>query len=340
MTCASIRRSPLFLALLLLPALVVAVACSSAEPEVHAPAPAAPVAPPAKPEAAAPSPAASSAPSSKHTEVRGQGQSDERGGPMSSLRAAHMAARGLSPAPQSDIAPARSSEMEATVILARLSAPDTGQSERRETAAHELADRLDDGDLDSDRALTLLDIIAPGASVSQRAEAARRLSALSSGGGSKSERSMEAANEVSRLITGHGIDAERRIGAARALAIGLQNGSLDSDRALALMDTVAPETSVETRAHALKSLATDFRGGDWDDEKLADFSEQLHRATFGHDLNYEERAGAGVELVGEGIKKFGGDSYDDEDVDTATEMIKRALSDDLDANSISDLLGR
>ena len=259
---------------------------------------------------------------------------------MSSLRAAHMAARGLAPAPQSDIAPPRSSEMEATVILARLSTSDAGQSERRETAARELADRFDDGDLDSDRALTLLDIIAPGASVSQRKEAARRLSALSSGGGSKSERSMEAANEVSRLITGHGIDAERRIDAARALAVGLRNGSLDSDRALALMDTVAPETSVETRAHALKSLATDFRGGDWDDEKLADFSEQLHRTTFGHDLNYEERAGAGVELVGEGIKKFGGDSYDDEDVDTATEMIKRALSDDLDANSISDLLGR
>ena len=113
---------------------------------------------------------------------------------------------------------------------------------------------------------------------------------------------------------------------------------MDANRALGLMNAIAPETSVETRARALKSLATDFRGGDWDDEKLSDFSEQLHRATFGHDLNYEERAGAAIDLTGEGIKRFGGDSYDDDDIDTAGELIKQTISGDLVVQSVSNLL--
>ena len=321
MTRPPIHEGVLLLAPLLL--LALAVACSGAEPQVANPAPAA--------VSATPAPTASA--------VQRTAEYSESDKPLSSLGAAHRAARGLPASPQSSGQTAGGGEMEATVILARFSTSDAGQSERRESAARELSDRLDDGDLDEDRALSLLDTIAPGASIDARKKAARRLAALSAERGrSGAERGAEAANEVARLITGHGIDAERRIGAARALATGIKNGGIDANRALGLMNAIAPETSVETRAQALKSLATDFRGGDWDDEKLSDFSEQLHRATFGHDLNYEERAGAAIDLTGEGIKRFGGDSYDDEDIDTAGELIKGVIGGNMDVQTVSDLL--
>ena len=323
MTRPPIHEGVLLLAPLLL--LALAVACSGAQPQAETPAPA----------------AASAVHAPTASDVQRTAEYSEPDKPLSSLGAAHRAARGLPASPgASGHQPAGGgAEMEATVILARFSTSDAGQSERRESAARELSDRFDDGDLDEDRALSLLDTIAPGASIDARKKAARRLAALSAERGrSGAERGAEAANEVARLITGHGIDAERRIGAARALATGIKNGGIDANRALGLMNAIAPETSVETRAQALKSLATDFRGGDWDDEKLSDFSEQLHRATFGHDLNYEERAGAAIDLTGEGIKRFGGDSYDDEDIDTAGELIKGVIGGNMDVQTVSDLL--
>ena len=319
-----IRPKSLFLASLMMPAFIVSIACSSAEPQSAAPAPTASI-PQRTAEYAAPA----------------KPQASGGGGSLSSLGAAHRAARGLpaSPGASGQQPASGGAEMEATVILARFSTSDAGQSERRESAARELSDRFDDGDLDEDRALSLLDTIAPGASIDARKKAARRLAALSAERGrSGVERGADAANEVARLITGHGIDAERRIGVARALATGIKNGGMDANRALGLMNAIAPETSVETRAQALKSLATDFRGGDWDDEKLSDFSEQLHRAAFGHDLNYEERAGAAIDLTGEGIKRFGGDSYDDDDIDTAGELIKGVIGGNMDVQTVSDLL--
>ena len=325
MTRPPITQGVLLLAPLLLLALAFAAACSSAEQQAANPAPAA--------VSAIPTPTASA--------VQRTAEYSETDKPLSSLGAAHRAARGLPASPGASGQTSGGGEMEVTVILARFSTSDAGQSERRESAARELSDRFDDGDLDEDRALSLLDTIAPGASIDARKKAARRLAALSAERGrSGAERGAEAANEVARLITGHGIDAERRIGAARALATGIKNGGMDANRALGLMNAIAPETSVETRARALKSLATDFRGGDWDDEKLSDFSEQLHRATFGHDLNYEERAGAAIDLTGEGIKRFGGDSYDDEDIDTAGELIKGVIGGDLDVQTVSDIMDR
>ena len=45
-----------------------------------------------------------------------------------------------------------------------------------------------------------------------------------------------------------------------------------------------------------------------------------------------------VDLTGEGVKKFGGDSFDDEDVDVATDLIKSSLRGDLNTETVSGLL--
>ena len=107
-------------------------------------------------------------------------------------------------------------EMDTAALLARLSATDDAESERRADAAAELRTRFDNRELDSGRALDLLDTIAPGASINDRREAADKLARLSAASGDwNAEQRTEAANELFRLITGNEPDAERRVEAAR-----------------------------------------------------------------------------------------------------------------------------
>lgn len=89
---------------------------------------------------------------------------------------------------------------------------------QRIAAAKELVDLYDKGELDGDRALGLLDVIAAELSVEERRQAAGALAKLSSDGDLRGVDKMAAAGEVFRLVTGVPLNAEQRVGAAVDLA--------------------------------------------------------------------------------------------------------------------------
>lgn len=124
--------------------------------------------------------------------------------------------RGYATAIPSDV----QSPMDAAVVLARYSSPDSYESTRRERAVEELRTRFESRDLKDREAMDLLDTIAPEAAINTRREAARKLAELSK----KLEdedwadrNTLDAAEEISRLITGDRIHVERRIEAAKEL---------------------------------------------------------------------------------------------------------------------------
>ena len=90
--------------------------------------------------------------------------------------------------------------------------------EQRIAAAKELVDLYDKGELDGDRALGLLDVIAAELSIEERRQAAGALAKLSADGDLRGVDKMAAAGEVFRLVTGVPLNAEQRAGAAVDLA--------------------------------------------------------------------------------------------------------------------------
>ena len=90
--------------------------------------------------------------------------------------------------------------------------------EQRIAAAKELVDLYDKGELDGDRALGLLDVIAAELSIEERRQAAGALAKLSADGDLRGVDKMAAASEVFRLVTGVPLNAEQRVGAAVDLA--------------------------------------------------------------------------------------------------------------------------
>ena len=224
--------------------------------------------------------------------------------------------------------------LEATVVLAIFSSADDAEAELRSDAAREIITQFKDGDPDSERVLDLLDTIAPGASINDRRDAARKLAELSETGDMGSAEYLEAAEEMSRLVTGNRLDAKRRIEAANELTRRLNEGDLDAESALDLIDDIAPETNIKVRAEALRALATEFNEDEWDDEKAMDFAYELHRLATGEDLNIEERVDATVDVSGEALKGAGkivnGEEglYGDEEIDRAGEVIKGTLRGD------------
>ena len=91
-------------------------------------------------------------------------------------------------------------------------------AEGRIAAASEMVALYRAGDLNTDAALGLMDTIAPGLSVLERAKAAELLAKFSVTDDWDDADSMEAANEVFRLATGVPLEAEKRLGAAVDLA--------------------------------------------------------------------------------------------------------------------------
>ncbi len=227
-------------------------------------------------------------------------------------------------------------EMDAATVLARSYADDEAESERRADAADDLMTRFDNRELDSGRALDLLDTIAPGASIDERRQAAERLAKLSAISGDwNAEQRMEAANELMRLIAGDEPDAGRRVEAARELAARFDKGDLDADEALDLMERIAPGAALKKRAEALGSIAARFgEGGNWDGQDAKGFAEDLHRLTFGDDLELEKRGRAAVDLASEGVKWVGGDSFSDKEIEDSGRLIKEVVFGD--SQSVSD----
>ena len=230
----------------------------------------------------------------------------------------------------------------AAVVLARYSTPDDRDAERRADAARDIAWRVERGELNSVEAMSLLHTIAPEFSISQRKQAADRLTGISDnnrGELSPSQR-MQVANELTRLVTGHGIDAGQRADAARQMVALSRSGELNADKGSELMESIAPELSIRQRREAFQYLSRQFsRGGDWGPERTKRTAEEGYRLITGSRMQVEERTSAGVELTGEALKRYGGDSYDDESVDRATDLIKETMFGDLTTDKASDILG-
>ena len=228
--------------------------------------------------------------------------------------------------------------MDAVVVVARYSSSDSHESARREQAAEELRTRFESRDLDDREALDLLDTIAPEASINERRQAAKKLAELSQTEDWDDRNTLEAAEEINRLITGDRIHVERRIAAAKELNRRSKAGELDADGALDLMNDIAPGLSINERRQAAANLVRLSKTERWDAQTTKQAAEETFKLVTGGDLNIEKRTDAAVDLTGEGLKRFGGDEFDDEDIDISTEMIKSAIKGDLTTDKVSDLL--
>ena len=257
---------------------------------------------------------------------------------LSETRAREVA-EGVNPAPA--LTSPDLSDMDAVVVLAMYSTTDDTEANTRAASTREMTAYLERGDMDNETALGLLAEIVPGASIDERTKAASRLASISenSDGELTSEQSLQAANELTRLITGHGIDAEQRTEAAREMVRLSRSGELNADNAAELMDTIAPEWSVTERKEALGYLAWQFSEGEWDADSTQRTAEEGYTLITGGELRIERKMEASIDLAGEGLKRFGGDSYDDESVDQAVALTKGVISGDLSSNSISSILG-
>ena len=270
----------------------------------------------------------------KYAELREQGKSHKAATELATLHVGGRVDGGN--AAGSDAGGQRA--MEAAVVLARYSSPDRYESARRGQAAEELKVRFQSRDLDDREAMALLDAIAPETSIDERREAARKLAELSQIEDWDDGNTLEAAEEINRLITGDHLHAERRIAAAKELARRSETGDLDAGKALDLMNDIAPGLSINARREAAGNLVRLSQAGRWDADTTRQAAEETFKVVTGGDLDVEKRTDAAVDLVGEGIKRFGGDDFQDRDVDVAGEMIKEVLKGDLTTDKVSELL--
>ncbi len=191
----------------------------------------------------------------------------------------------------------------------------------------------------------------------------------------KSQQAMDAAVLLAKFSATDTQESARREQAAEELKKRFQSRDLDADHALNLLGEIAPDASTDERREVANSLARLSGADKWNDGNTMDAADELIRLIAGDasdaerrikaakelamrssdggldadrtlklvndiapGLSIDERKDAAVDLTGEAIKKFNSEKYDDEDVDAATELIKRSLSGDLDAEGVSDLL--
>ncbi len=228
----------------------------------------------------------------------------------------------------------------AVMLLAMYSTRADIEANKRAVSVNELTTYIEQANVDDITLLGLLNDIAPEASIGQRRDAAIKLASISdnSSGELTPEQSMQAANEIARLITGHGINAEPRSEAALELVRLSQSGELNAENAAVLMDTVAPEWSIAEREEALGNLAWQFEHGEWDAESTQRTAEEGYTLLTGGEIQIEKRAEVGVELAGEVLKRYGGDQYEDENVDRATLYLRSALRGELSKDRVAKIL--
>ena len=230
--------------------------------------------------------------------------------------------------------------IDATVVVAMYSTMNDTEANARASSVRDMMAYVRRGDMDNSRVLDLLNNIAPEASIGEREKAASRLASIleADDGELTPQQSMQAANELTRLITGDEVDSEQRMEAAREMVRLSKSGDLNADNASELMDTIAPEWSIAERKEALGYLAWQYAHGDWDADSAKRTAEEGYTLITGGEIQLEKRMEAGVELVGEGLKRYGGESYDDESVDKATELIKAAIDGELSTSKVSSIL--
>ena len=241
--------------------------------------------------------------------------------------------------PSSRAAPAYDS-FDAASILARFSTDDALEGEARAAAASEILARYGSGKPDAARILDLLHTMAPELSIDERRRAVAELSRLSDGGEWGEANAARAVFYLGALITGDEPNPEERVAAAQEMVALYRSGDLDAGRALDLMDTIAPHLEIDERRQAAASLAKLAADDDWDDaDKMAAASEAFRLVT-GVPLAAEQRMGAAVDLAGVTVKIFDPeDTFDDQDIDNATTLIKQAITGNLTTASVQSILG-
>ena len=231
--------------------------------------------------------------------------------------------------------------IDTAMVLAMFSTTDDAEADRRAASVLAVEEYIGRGGMDNDTILNLLNDVAPEWSISERREAAERLARISadSDGQLDPQQSLEVANELTRLVTGHGIDAERRAEGAREMLRLSQSGELNPANAAELMDTIVPEWSVAEREQALGYLAWQFAHGEWDADSTQRTAEEGYTLLTGGEIQLERRIGSGVELVGEGLKRYGGENYDDAAIDKTTALLKEAIGGNLSSDSVTRIMG-
>ncbi len=227
----------------------------------------------------------------------------------------------------------------AASVLARFSTPDPAQGEARAGAAGEIIARHQAGNPDTDRVLDLLHTVAPELSIDQRRRAADELASFSQDEEWDEAETAGAVFYLSSLITGDEPNPDERIAAASEMVERYESGSLEADRALDLMDTIAPGLSVNQRRQAAGALARLSPEDGWDDAHRTEAANEVFRLVTGVPLAAEQRIGAAVDLAGIGVRIFDTEGqFDDRQVEDAAEIIKQSLTGQLTPSSLQDIL--
>ena len=226
------------------------------------------------------------------------------------------------------------------VILAIYSTEKDSDSAKRAGAVHGTITHLAGDEINRDTLLSLLNDVAPEASLDARQKALNKLAALSrqSKDPLTNAQSLQVVNELTRLITSHAIDADQRAQSTAEMAHLIQQGELNPDNAAHLAEKIAPEWSIAERREALGYLAWQLIEGNWDAQSTKRTAEEGYTLITGGQLQPERRLQAGVQLVGEGLKRYGGDNYDPESIDTSVALVQQAIAGDIRTDTVSTIL--
>ena len=228
---------------------------------------------------------------------------------------------------------------DAATMLARFSTRDPVDGEWRAVAVSMLVAEYVSGNADTAHAMDLLHTIVPELSIDERRQAASELAQLSEDDHWDETETGRAIFYLAALITAKDTNPEERIEAAHELVVLYEAGELDAGRGLELMDTIAPGLAVGERRQAAAVLARLSADTAWDDaDKLAAMSE-VFRLVTGVALDAKARIADAVDLAGLGAKVFDADdSFDDQDIDNATAIIKQTLTGELTSQSLQNIL--
>ena len=231
-------------------------------------------------------------------------------------------------------------ELVASAILAAFSTTERGQGQQRAAEVYGITAAVGAGNLSRRELIALIEDFSPESKAKERLAAAAELAKISEQANNTltSEQSLKVANQLTKLATGHAADPEKRIGAAREIVSLAERGDLTPDKATELMNVIAPEWSIGQRKEALGFLAWQLSEGDWSRQNTQRAAEEGYTLLTGGELRLDRRFQAGVDIVGEGLKRYGGEQFDDGSVDQATSLISLAATGDLDVGSVTQIL--
>ena len=234
----------------------------------------------------------------------------------------------------------RTNSFDAASALARFSTADPKEGEERADAVGQTIKQYQSGDVDQARVLDLLQTIAPELSIAERREAADKLARISADDQWDEGETAEGVFYLASLITGDEPNPGERIEAAHEMVALYEAGDLDAETSLGLMDTIAPSLSVNERRQAAAALAKLSAEDDWDHADRMAAASEVFRLVTGVPLDAEARIGAAADLAGVGVRIFDtDDSFDDSEIESATEIIKQSLTGERTSESLQKILG-